>query len=209
MREERERSERSDESAGRSPVAGAVGGGVGGAMVGATVGTVTAGPIGTIVGAIAGAIGGSWVGIAAATEAHYDESHDRRYRAHYESSSEQLADRTFEQLRPAYQVGHLAAVNADYFGRDFEEIEPDLQRGWTDELHREHGDWEAARRFARHAFDQARGNRSTGANMYMTSEPIGETQSHQRPSFADPIAQGDPDHVAGERGVPGRGDIDR
>jgi hypothetical protein len=178
-------------------------------MVGATVGTVTAGPIGTIVGAIAGAIGGSWVGIAASTEAHYDATHDRRYREHYETSSERLADRSFEQLRPAYQVGHLAAVNSDYFGRDFEEVESDLQRGWTDELHREHGDWESARRFARHAFEQARGNRSTGSTTYLTSEPIGETESHQRPSFADPIARGDPDRVGGERGMSTRDDGDR
>jgi hypothetical protein len=34
---------------------------------------------------------------------------------------------------------------------------------------------------------------------------IGSTESHQRPSYSDPIPPGDPDHVSGEREIPGRG----
>ena len=105
-------------------------GAVGGAVAGATVGTVTLGPIGTIIGAIAGAIGGGWTAVAAAAPTHYDASHDREYRAHFESDSSRVADRDFDSARPAYQLGHLAARNPDYAGREFESVEADLQRGW-------------------------------------------------------------------------------
>jgi hypothetical protein len=176
-------------------------GAIGGGVAGATVGTVTLGPIGTIIGAIAGAIGGGWTAIAAAAPTHYDASHDREYRAHYESDSERLADRHFDSIRPAYQLGHLAARNPDYAGRDFESVETDLQGGWTDDVRARHGDWSVARRYAREAFTRERG-RSQGRTQADLN--MGGSATHQRPSFADPIPQGDPDRVAGDRPVPGR-----
>jgi hypothetical protein len=170
-------------------------------VAGATVGTVTLGPVGTIIGAIVGAVGGGWTGIAAAAPTHYDASHDREYRSHYESDSDRLADRDFEAVRPAYQIGHLAARNPDYARRDFDAVEADLRRGWTDDIRSRHGDWAVARRYAREAFmrERARGQGRTQADLN-----IGGSETHQRPSFSDPIPQGDPNRVAGERPVPGR-----
>lgn len=194
--------------------AGAAAGGLGGAAAGATVGTVTAGPIGTIVGAIVGAVGGGWAGLSAGGTTSYDATRDDEFRAHYDESEHRLADRSYEHLRPAYQLGHLAAANADYRGRDFDAVERDLQHGWLDELRRTHADWETARHFARHAFDRARGGdataRATAPLGYAaTDADIGETESHQRASFADPIPPGDPEHVSGDTGqqIPGRDDV--
>ena len=188
-------------SAGEPPSVAAPIGAVGGAVAGATVGTVTLGPVGTIIGAIAGAIGGGWAAVAAAAPAYYDASHDREYRAHYESDAERLADRSFDSVRPAYQLGHLAARNPDYSRRDFESVESDLQRGWRDDVRARHGDWAVARRYAREAFtrERARSQGRTQADLNM-----GGTETHQRPSFSDPIPQGDPDRIVGERDVPGR-----
>ena len=189
---------------------GAAAGGLGGAVAGAAVGTITAGPIGTIVGAIAGAVGGGWVGLASGdTARHYGASHDDAYRAHYEGSADRLADRGFEHARPAYQLGHLASLNPDYAGRRFEEVEPHLRRGWSDDLRASHGDWEHARRWASHAYQNA-GADTARLPLHGTIEPsrmtaIGGTESHQRPSYSDPIPPGDPDHVSGEREIPGRG----
>lgn len=132
--------------------AGAVGG-AGGALAGAGLGTIIGGPIGAIVGAIAGAVGGWWAGQAAAdpttTIAAEDES---RYRALYEESPNRLADRTYDDVRPFYQLGHLARSNPDYRDRPFEEIEADLQKGWTPDLRARYGEWGYARPFAREAF---------------------------------------------------------
>ena len=176
-------------------------GAAGGAVAGATVGTVTLGPIGTIIGAIAGAIGGGWTAVAAAAPTHYDASHDREYRAHYESDAERIADRHYDSARPAYQLGHLAARNPDYVGRDFESVEADLQRGWTDDVRARFGDWSVARRYAREAFTRERG-RSQGRTRVDLN--MGGSATHQRPSFSDPIPHGDPNRIAGNRDVPGR-----
>jgi hypothetical protein len=184
----------------RRDVAGPIGA-AGGAVAGATVGTVTLGPIGTIVGAIAGALGGGWAGLAAAAPTHFTPEHDREYRTHYESDPERLADRPYDAIRPAYQLGHLAARNPDYARRDFDAVEADLQRGWSDDVRARHGDWQAARRYAREAFVRERARRQGRTQVELN---IGGTETHQRPSFSDPIPPGDPDNVAGERAVPGR-----
>jgi len=180
-------------------------GAVGGAVAGATVGTVTLGPIGTIIGAIAGALGGGWTALAAAAPTHYGPEHDREYREHYESDSARLADWTFEAARPAYQLGHLAARNPDYARREFESIEADLRRGWSDDVRARYGDWSVARRYAREAYIRERARSHGRAQVELN---MGGSETHQRPSFADPIPPGDPDRVAGERTIPGR-DADR
>ncbi len=88
-------------------------------------------------------------------EALTSQDHDA-FRAHYGSSPDRLADRSYEDVTPAYAVGHLAARNPDYAGRTFDEVEPDLQRGWGDDIARRHGQWPAVRGYARAAFDRAR-----------------------------------------------------
>jgi hypothetical protein len=134
--------------------AGAVGG-AGGALAGAGLGTIIGGPVGAIVGAIAGAVGGWWAGQAAADPATTITAEDEaRYRALYDESPNRLADRTYEDVRPFYHLGHLARTNPDYRERPFEEIEGDLQKGWTPELRGRYGEWGYARPFAREAFSR-------------------------------------------------------
>jgi hypothetical protein len=181
-------------------LAGSVGT-AGGAVAGAAAGTVTLGPIGTIIGAIAGAIGGGWTALAAAGPAYYSPEHDREYREHYESDTERPADRPYEAARPAYQLGHLAARNPDYARRDFESIEGDLQRGWSDDIRAGYGDWQAARRYAREAFVRERARSQGRAQVELN---MGGSETHQRPSFSDPIPPSDPDRIAGGRRVPGQ-----
>jgi hypothetical protein len=133
--------------------------GVGGAAAGAAGAAIgaMAGPVGMIVGGLAGIVGGWWAGKAAVESSkHYTPDDDRHYRETYESSPSRIADRSFDEVRPAYQVGHLAGRNPDYQGRDFDAVESDLQRGWTDEVRRQHGEWETARPFARDGFTRSR-----------------------------------------------------
>lgn len=127
-------------------------GGVGGALTGAAVGA-PAGPIGAIIGGIAGAVGGWWAGRTVAEAASkFNEHDDNNYRQAYETRSDRLADRSYDDVRPAYQLGHLASENPDYNGKNFESIEADLQRGWTNDLRARHGDWSAVRPFAEEAY---------------------------------------------------------
>ena len=144
--------------------------GVGGAAAGAAGAAIgaMAGPIGLLVGGIAGVVGGWWAGKAAAEATHkYSDVDDSFYRDTYESSPSRLADRSFDQVRPAYQLGHVAGMNPDYRDRDFDAVENDLQRGWTGDVAAKHGEWSTARPFARDAFNRSRaasvGSAATGA----------------------------------------------
>jgi len=133
--------------------------GVGGAAAGAAGAALgsLAGPAGMIIGGLAGIVGGWWAGKAATESAkHYSAEDDRYYRDKFESSPTRAADRSFDDVRPAYQVGHIAGKNPDYKDREWEAVETDLQRGWTDEVRDRHGDWNAARPYARDAFTRSR-----------------------------------------------------
>jgi hypothetical protein len=136
--------------------AGAVGG-LGGAIAGAGIGTVVAGPIGAIVGAIAGTVGGWWAGRAAADAgASITMDDEVSYRSLYEQSPHRLGDRSYEDVRPFYHLGHIASEHPDYRDRTFDEIEADLQKGWTADLRTKYGDWSQVRPFAREAFARRR-----------------------------------------------------
>ena len=168
----------------------------GGALATGAAGTLVLGPIGTAIGAIAGAIGGWWAGTAASHDVGYTEDDETYYRKHFESGGGTPTDVRYESVRPAYQIGHVAARNPDYSTRSFDDIEPDLRRGWTDELAREYGPWESVRAYARSAFERRR----TGevAQSPHTLD-MGGTGSHQRASYSDPAA-GYPDREIGTSG---------
>jgi len=132
-------------------------GGVAGAAAGAAIGSL-AGPVGTAIGAIAGAVGGWWSGRAAADAAsNIDDTDDAYYRERFATTGRG----DYETARPAYQLGHVAGQNPDYEGRSFEEIEPDLRRGWTGDVAASAGDWENVRDYARDAFERGQQRRLT------------------------------------------------
>ena len=127
-------------------------GGVSGVVTGAAIGSA-GGPLGTIIGGIAGAVGGWWAGRTVSEAAsRFTDHDDNNYRQAYEARPDRLADRTYDDVRPAYQLGHLASENPDYNGKNFEAIETDLQRGWSNDLRARHGDWAAVRPYAEEAY---------------------------------------------------------
>ena len=129
-------------------------GGVAGAAAGAAVGSL-AGPVGTVIGAIAGAVGGWWSGKAAADAASNIDATDDDY---YRQRFAETGGRDYDTARPAYQLGHVAGFNPDYEGRSFEEIEPDLRRGWASAGT---GDWNNVRGYAQDAFERGQDRRLT------------------------------------------------
>ncbi|MFL5575287.1 MAG: hypothetical protein ACJ79S_04895 [Gemmatimonadaceae bacterium] len=131
-------------------------GGVSGIAAGMALGSL-GGPVGAVIGGLAGALGGWWAGRAVAEAAHnYSEADDAAYRSHYESSPSRLADRSYDEVRPAYQLGHLASRNPDYTGRSFDEVETDLRSGWTSDVSSRYGEWDSVRGYARDAYDRGR-----------------------------------------------------
>ena len=140
--------------------AGEAAGGISGTLAGAAIGSV-AGPVGTLIGGIAGAMGGWWAG-RAVTEAasNLTTEDDNYYRSHYESSPNRLADRSYDDVRPAYALGHVAAHNPDYANKSWSEVQSDLQRGWSAEQTKRYGDFSTVSGYASEGY--ARGRSSLG-----------------------------------------------
>src|SRR4051812_31540342 len=130
-------------------------GGISGVLIGAGIGSA-AGPIGTLIGGIAGALGGWWAGRAVADAAttltHQDEEY---FRAHFDSVPGRPADRAYDDVRGAYYLGQIASHNPNFLAREFDEVEPELERGWAAATDRQ-GSWESVRPYASEGFARGR-----------------------------------------------------
>ena len=105
---------------------------------------------------------------------------DPLFRSHFQHAN-RLADRAYEDVRPAYQLGFGAAADPRYAGRDFDEAETDLEGDWLN-VRLAGDEWQSVRDYAREGFAQGRRiGFVSGAGMLSGSE------THQRPSFADPL----------------------
>jgi hypothetical protein len=143
-----------DDNPGVADHVGEAAGGVSGVLAGAAAGSVV-GPVGTVIGGIVGAMGGWWAGRAVAEAATSITTEDESYyRKHYDSLGNRPADLRYEDVRPAYYVGHVATRNPDYRGRSFEDIEPELRRSWPTD--RKYGTWDSMRGYAREGFTRGR-----------------------------------------------------
>ena len=151
-------------------------GGLGGAAAGAAVGSL-AGPVGTVIGGLAGAIGGWWAGKEIGQHAgSWNKDDDDFYRSHYEKEN-RLADRSYDDARVYYQIGHIAGRNPEYRDREFEEVERDLERGWTEDVRKSHGEWKGARGAARAAYQRSKLSTQQGGAAHIASGGLGGTGS--------------------------------
>jgi len=169
-----------DDRPGAGDEVGEAVGGVSGVVAGAAIGSA-AGPIGTVIGGIAGAVGGWWAGRSVAEATHkFTQDDDAYYRERFETTPGRLADRNYDDVRPAYQLGHIASMNPDYHGRTFDEVESDLRHGWSNNLRARHGDWSAIRPYAEEAYNRnssvvsrERLNRGTDEDL---NDPVADTR---------------------------------
>lgn len=136
-----------DKNPGAGEQTGEAVGGIGGTLAGAAIGSA-AGPIGTIIGGIAGAAGGWWAGEKAgrALEDWSDED-EKRYKEYHQTLPENER-RPWDEARVGYMVGHVARHNPDYKQRKWEDVEPELQKGWTGVDY----DYDAMRPYVRHGY---------------------------------------------------------
>jgi hypothetical protein len=133
-------------------------GSISGVLLGAGIGSA-AGPLGTLIGGVAGAIGGWWTGRAVSEAAgaltHDDESY---YRQHFDAQPNRPADRAYDDVRGAYYLGQIASHNPNFLEREFTEVEPELERGWSAATDRQ-GSWESVRQYASEGFARGRSRR--------------------------------------------------
>jgi hypothetical protein len=135
---------------------GEAAGGISGTVLGAGIGAA-AGPLGALLGGIAGALGGWWAGRAVTEAAEkLSESDEAYFRQHFETDPSRPADRSFEDVRNDYALGHIASENPNFVAREFDEVEPELRRGWPADA----GIWESAREYAREGYTRNRERRA-------------------------------------------------
>jgi hypothetical protein len=151
-----------DDNPGVADHVGEAAGGVSGVLAGAAAGSAV-GPVGTVIGGIVGAMAGWWTGRAVAEAATaVTTEDDGYYRKHYESSPTRLADRSYDDVKPAYYLGHVASRNPDYRNRSFNEIETDLRAGWTKDPR--YGSWDAVRNYASEGYTRGRSTLANAGN---------------------------------------------
>ena len=97
-------------------------------------------------------IGGVRVYAHVAVAAFDDLSDD--FRAHYEAQyAEEGA--TYDDFDPAYRYGHALASDTRYFGRQWDEVEPEARAEW--ERSHPQSAWERFKSAVRHAWERATG----------------------------------------------------
>ena len=140
---------------GAHPVGTGIGAALGGAAAGAVTGTA-AGPLGTLVGAALGAIVGGLAGQSVA-ETIDPTSEDAYWRDSFTLRPYASNGDSFHDFAPAYRYG--ATAYSRYPGRQFDELDVDLSRGWSSVRGTSALDWSRARDAARDAWIRAGGPR--------------------------------------------------
>ena len=123
---------------------GAAGGGAAGAVIGALAGPVGV-AVGTAVGAVAGGLAGK--GVAELI----DPTVESKYWAdNYSASGYVPKGVEYQAYEPAYRYGWESF--ARYPGQKFEDVEPELQRGWDQHRGASQQTWEEAKAATRDAW---------------------------------------------------------
>lgn len=110
---------------GAHPVGTGVGAAMGGAAAGAAAGAF-GGPVGAAIGGVAGAVVGGLAGKAAG-EAVNPTNEDAYWRENYHREPYFVGGRTYDQYRPAYELGWSSVGR--YEG-DYDAVEPRLADDW-------------------------------------------------------------------------------
>ena len=150
------RSKKPDADRNPDPITGApgahpVGVGVGAASAGAAgaaIGSV-AGPVGTVVGAVAGAVVGGLAGKGVAEQLD-PTVEDQHWRKSFADRPYVEQGRDYDYYQPAYRYGWES--RSRLAGRRFEDVEPELERGWTHARGKSNLSWDKAKDATRDAW---------------------------------------------------------
>ena len=214
--------------ANRDPVTGEPGshpvgtgvGAAGGATAGAAIGIAVGGPVGAMIGAAVGGIAGGLAGKGVA-EAVNPTEEDAYWRDNY-GSRPYAGDRTYDDLRPAYQYGWEA--RGRHSDRTWNDAESDLESGWNTSRGTSGLGWNEARHATRDAWDRVGERLGTAGTSAMAGVDTTTTGSYAETAAASefgvnpnasglPSTSGDPtshhEGVEPKTTVPGGSDRDR
>lgn len=155
---------------GAHPVGTGAGALAGGAAAGAAAGAV-GGPVGAAVGGVAGAVAGGMAGKAAA-EAINPTAEDAYWRDAYQREPYYTAGRSYDDYRPAYELGWSSAAEHGPDAR-FEAVEPALAERWQARQAMGGLGWGEARPATQAAWQRAaRGSAGTAMDTLASAETM-------------------------------------
>ena len=149
--------------ANRDPITGEPGshpvgtgvGSAGGAAAGAAVGALVGGPIGAAVGGVVGAVAGASAGHSAGEAVNPTVEADY-WRENFKSRPYYRSGKEYSEYEPAYRYGWESASRADYRGKNFSDVERDLELGWSRSEGSRPQPWQDAKAATKDAWDRAR-----------------------------------------------------
>lgn len=139
------------------PGAHPVGTGVGAAGIGSVatvVGSVVGGPIGAVVGAVVGSVVGGLAGKSTAEKIN-PTVEDSHWRKTYSSRPYVQQGATYEEYQHAYRVGYEGYDRYGDTGRNYSDVEPDLQSYYETTNQQGNLTWEKAKYAVKDAWDRA------------------------------------------------------
>ena len=137
---------------GSHPV-GVAAGGAGGGAAGAAIGAAVGGPIGAVVGGVVGAVAGGLAGKGAAEVVNPTEE-NRYWKENYRTRPYYKADREYSSYEPAYRYGWESASRDENRGRQFEDVERQLETEWPKYSDSPESNWSEYREATRDAYDR-------------------------------------------------------
>lgn len=139
------------------PGAHPIGTGVGAAGIGTVatvVGSVVGGPIGAVVGAVVGSVVGGLAGKSTAEQIN-PTFEDNHWRENYSSRPYVEQGATYEEYQYAYRVGYEGYDRYGNTGRNYSDVEPDLQSYYETTNQQGKLTWDKAKYAVRDAWDKA------------------------------------------------------
>ena len=102
-------------------------------------------------------LGGWWAGTDARQAASSFSDNDAACRRHFETTSPTSEETKVDYYttRPAYGFGYVARHNPDYQGKEFDQIERELERAWEESARDRHGEWPEVQDRVRFGYDGA------------------------------------------------------
>ena len=107
-----------------------------------------------VLGGLALAGGAFWAGKKAYSAFSESKEEETHYRTHFDSHPAR-ATVTYPQARTYYVIGYTASRNPSYAGRPFDDIEPEIRRGFTGS---HASSYESMRDFCRYGYERGTGS---------------------------------------------------
>jgi hypothetical protein len=165
---------------------------------------------GSLVNQVGQRLGGWWSDQGGQQRSSFGEDRERACREHFQSSSAGAStgvNRSYDEVRPLYELGHTASRNPEYRSQGFQRAENDLRSAWDDDQSKQYGDWSDVRGFVGAGFELGSEGASGGVsgNVKTSDDRAGSQGSRGSQGFQGSQGSGGMSASGGTGGFGGSG----